>query len=107
MTDETDSQGVVQDENFDHLLQFMDAESQVYKEIVLRREKYLSISRLTMQLVGFFSFVLCLWIVLITRNWWFLGGVAIFFIITVGNAQILNYRALLPTNPFKKEEKNE
>ena len=96
------------DENFDHTLEVVDTKNVLYSTIVNRREMLTSISRFVMQMVSFGSFMVCLWLLLTTRDRGYAWGIVAFFALTMANAQILNYRVLLSTIGIgSKEEVDE
>jgi len=95
------------DENFDHELVVYDStENKLYTTIVNRRERLTSTSRFIMQLGSYFSFVACMWLVITTRDMWFVWGMIAFFVLSIVNAQVLNYRVILSMVGIRKEDPN-
>jgi hypothetical protein len=92
------------DENFDHNLVVSDTKNRLYSQIVNRREGFTSTARFIMQLVSFFSFIASLWLLFTTRDSWYIWAVVAFFLLTIINAQILNYRLLLDMVRSNQEE---
>jgi hypothetical protein len=95
------------DENFDHELVYDDPGAELYKSIVARREKLNSVSRFIWHTAFMFCFLASTWALLVTRSFWWLWGMVLFFLLANLNAQVLNYRGLLsslPPLPIKKEK---
>jgi hypothetical protein len=83
------------DENLDHELVYEDPAAELYKSVVARREKLLSISRFLWHTTFTASFLACMWLTLITRDFWWLAGATVFFALSALNVQVLNYRGIL------------
>lgn len=94
------------DENFNHELEIYDTlKNRLYTTIVERRERYTSMSRFVMQIVSFVFLMIFVAIWLLTRDVWYVWGIVIFILLTIANAQVLNYRVVL--NQFGKDSEED
>lgn len=87
-------------QDFDEPVEFIDEYGEFHKRVMLVRETLYSTSKFLMQMVSFASFVACGWLAILRGpETEYVVGLAVSFILTMANSQVMRYVGRIPYNP--------